>query len=90
MAKAAAKTEKTEKKTAKKPAKSAKTAKVESMTGKTADELKTIVAERKKELLNLRFQKAAGQLENTARFKEARKEIARAKTALGALNKNVA
>ncbi|EOS8046212.1 50S ribosomal protein L29 [Enterococcus hirae] len=36
----------------------------------------------KKELFNLRFQLATGQLENTARIKEVRKSIARIKTVL--------
>lgn len=36
----------------------------------------------KKELFNLRFQLATGQLENTARLKEVRKSIARIKTVL--------
>lgn len=36
----------------------------------------------KDELFNLRFQLATGQLENTARLKEVRKQIARIKTAL--------
>ena len=36
----------------------------------------------KEELLNLRFQLATGQLENTARLKEVRKSIARIKTVL--------
>ena len=36
----------------------------------------------KEELFNLRFQLATGQLENTARLKEVRKNIARIKTAL--------
>ncbi len=48
--------------------------------GKSADELKAMLAERKKELLNLRFQKATGELAGTARFKQVRKEIARIKT----------
>jgi large subunit ribosomal protein L29 len=34
----------------------------------------------KKEQFNLRFQKATGQLENTARVTEVRKDIARIKT----------
>ena len=37
----------------------------------------------KKEQFNLRFQAATGQLEKTARVKEVRRMIARAKTALG-------
>lgn len=36
----------------------------------------------KEELFNLRFQLATGQLENTARLKEVRKNIARIKTTL--------
>ncbi|MDO1604550.1 50S ribosomal protein L29 [Lactobacillus sp. YT155] len=36
----------------------------------------------KEELFNLRFQQATGQLENTARLKKVRKNIARIKTVL--------
>ena len=36
----------------------------------------------KDELFNLRFQLATGQLENTARLKKVRKDIARIKTVL--------
>lgn len=36
----------------------------------------------KKELFNLRFQLATGQLENTARLRQVRKSIARIKTVL--------
>jgi large subunit ribosomal protein L29 len=36
----------------------------------------------KKEQFNLRFQKATGQLEGTARIREVRKDIARVKTVL--------
>lgn len=50
--------------------------------GKTADELKAQVAELKKELFNLRFQKAQGDTANVSRFKEARREIARILTHL--------
>lgn len=39
-------------------------------------------AELKEELFNLRFQLATGQLENTAKIKEVRKNIARVKTVL--------
>lgn len=38
------------------------------------------IAEFKKELFNLRFQQAVGQLENTARLKQVKKDIARMKT----------
>lgn len=50
--------------------------------GKSADELKAQVAELKKELFNLRFQKAAGELNSTARFREAKREIAQILTHL--------
>ena len=36
-----------------------------------------------KEIFNLRFQRASGQLENTARVRQARRDIARIKTILG-------
>lgn len=36
----------------------------------------------KEELFNLRFQQATGQLENTARLKQVKKNIARIKTVL--------
>ncbi len=51
---------------------------------KSTDELKTELMELKKETLNLRFQKASGQLENTARVREVRRDIARSLTVLGA------
>lgn len=37
----------------------------------------------KKERLNLRFQSATGQLENTARIREVRRDIARIRSVLG-------
>jgi large subunit ribosomal protein L29 len=64
--------------------------KIEEFRGKSADELKALVAERKKELLNLRFQRASGELQNTGRFAEVRKEIARAMTVLNQINKKKA
>lgn len=57
-------------------------AKKEVITSKTADELKVQVAELKKELFNLRFQKAQGELTNTSRFRVAKREIARILTQL--------
>ena len=44
---------------------------------KTDDELKDQLIDLKKEALNLRFQKASGQLEATARVREVRRDIAR-------------
>ena len=50
---------------------------------KTLDELKTELGQLKKEQFNLRFQAASGQLENTARARQVRRDIARIKTILG-------
>ncbi|PZU83254.1 MAG: 50S ribosomal protein L29 [Chelatococcus sp.] len=44
------------------------------------DQLQDELLKLKKEQFNLRFQRATGQLENTARVSEVRKEIARIKT----------
>ena len=46
----------------------------------SAAELNDKVVELKKELFNLRFQLATGQLQNTAAIRECKKEIARVKT----------
>ena len=46
----------------------------------TADQLKDEVLKLKKEQLNLRFQRATGQIENTARIRNIRRDIARLKT----------
>jgi large subunit ribosomal protein L29 len=50
---------------------------------KTDDELKTELGQLAKEVFNLRFQKASGQMENTARMRQARRDFARIKTVLG-------
>ena len=47
---------------------------------KTADELLTELEALKKEQFNLRFQRATGQLENTARMRQVRRDIARIQT----------
>ncbi len=47
---------------------------------KTPDELDEQLALLKKELFNLRFQKASGQSESTARMRTARRDVARVKT----------
>lgn len=46
----------------------------------SADQLNDELAKLKKEQFNLRFQKATGQLEKTARVKIVRRDIARIKT----------
>jgi large subunit ribosomal protein L29 len=50
---------------------------------KTDDELTGEVDVLAKEIFNLRFQRANGQLENTARVRQARRDIARIKTVMG-------
>jgi len=50
------------------------------LRSKTVDQLNDDLASLKKEQFNLRFQKATGQLEKTARVKQVRKDIARIKT----------
>jgi len=62
--------------------------KAEELRGKTPDQLKEQLLDLKKEQFNLRFQKATGQLENTARVREVRRDIARIKTVLGASQKS--
>ena len=47
---------------------------------KTPDQLNDDLGSLKKEQFNLRFQKATGQLEKTARVREVRRDIARIKT----------
>lgn len=51
---------------------------------KKTDDLKKVVLDGKKELLNLRFQQTTGQLKNIARAKAVRRTIARAKTLMRA------
>lgn len=50
--------------------------------GKSRDELKELALNLKKELFNLRFQQATGELASLSRFKQVRRDIARVKTAL--------
>ncbi len=54
--------------------------KASDVRAKTADQLSDDLASLKKEQFNLRFQKATGQLEKTARVREVRRDIARIKT----------
>jgi large subunit ribosomal protein L29 len=56
---------------------------VTDLRAKTPDQLTERLVELKKEQFNLRFQKASGQLENTARVRLVRREIATIKTLLG-------
>ena len=52
------------------------------LRGKTPDELRTQLADLKKESFNLRFQQATSQLENMARMRQVRRDTARVKTIL--------
>ena len=56
--------------------------KVADIRQKTDDELSTELTGLKKEALNLRFQRASGQLESTSRVKTVRKDIARINTVM--------
>jgi len=56
----------------------------EEVRGMTPDELNDKLTGLQKEAFNLRFQKASGQLENTARVRQVRRDIARIKTVLAA------
>jgi large subunit ribosomal protein L29 len=53
------------------------------LRARTVDELTEEVDTLGREIFNLRFQRASGQLENTARVREVRRNIARIKTILG-------
>lgn len=52
------------------------------LKSKTPDQLKDQLVALKKEAFNLRFQQATGQLENTARMRAVRRDVARVKTIL--------
>lgn len=56
--------------------------KAEELRGKTPDELREQLVSLKKEAFNLRFQSATNQLENTARVRQVRREVARVSTTL--------
>lgn len=55
----------------------------------SGEELRNKVRELKEELFGLRFQSATGQLKNTARLREVRKDIARVYTVLQERNLNI-
>jgi large subunit ribosomal protein L29 len=52
----------------------------EDLRAMSADQLSDELVKLKKEQFNLRFQRATGQLENTGRVREVRRDIARIKT----------
>ena len=55
---------------------------VEDLQAKSVAALEQDLVAAKKELFNLRFQNATNQLDNTARIKEVRKNIARIQTVI--------
>ena len=78
--KAAAKTTKASK--AKKVSASKTASKADDFRAKTADELAAQLGNLKKEQFNLRFQRANGQVDNTGRIRNLRRDIARIQTVL--------
>jgi large subunit ribosomal protein L29 len=60
------------------------------LRNKTPDQLRDELAVLKKEAFNLRFQQATGQIENTARMRSVKREVARVKTILNEKAANAA
>lgn len=56
--------------------------KKDDLKGKTGDQLENLLKDLKKEAMNLRFQKASGELANTARIRTVRRTIAQIQTIL--------
>ena len=54
--------------------------KIADIRAMSPDQMDDAIVNLKKERFNLRFQRATGQLENTARLREARRDIASIKT----------
>ena len=63
---------------------------LESLSDKSVEELRADLVDTKKELFNLRFQNATNQLDNTARIREVRKNIARLQTVMTQRTKGLA
>ena len=57
-------------------------AKIKDLRAKTDDELNEQIIALKKESMNLRFQQTSGQLANTARMRQVKREVAQIKTVL--------
>lgn len=64
--------------------------KIAELAGKSPDQMKEMVTALKKEQFNLRFQVSSGELTNTSRFREVRRDIARIRTAQAQVKKNKA
>ena len=61
-------------------------AKIKDLRAKTDDELNEQIIALKKESMNLRFQQTSGQLTNTARMRQVKREVAQIKTLLSERN----
>ena len=70
------------KKTTKKATAAKAGSKADDFRAKSADELSNQLVGLKKEQFNLRFQRANGQVENTGRIRNLRRDIARIQTVL--------
>lgn len=62
--------------------------KYEELKSKNLDELKSMLNDLRREQFNLRMQRGSGQLTQTHQFKDVRRNVARVKTAMGALKKS--
>ncbi len=62
---------------------------LEDLNVKTVEDLSVELVAAKKELFNLRFQNATNQLDNTARIREVRKNIARIQTIITKKNNSI-
>ena len=61
--------------------------KYEELKGKSQDELNKLLLDLRKEQYNLRFEKANGTLDNTAKMRKIRRSIAKVKTAVNSIKK---
>jgi large subunit ribosomal protein L29 len=77
-----AQAKKSTKKSAKKTTVAKAASKADDFRAKTADELNTQLTGMRKEQFNLRFQRANGQVDNTGRIRNLRRDIARIQTVL--------
>ncbi len=58
---------------------------LQALRGKSVEDLTTLLNEKKRELLDLRFSQATGSLENTARVGQVKREIAKILTVISQL-----
>jgi large subunit ribosomal protein L29 len=63
--------------------------KSEDVRSKSDDELTQNLLDLRKESFNLRFQRVSGQLENTARVRDVRRDIGRIKTVLNERRRSI-